>query len=196
VKSELFKDLSSTIALKDRSFVSVSSSVNDWTVEMKAKDGSFSSVSWILLYRASLSGFRAADFHQACDEMGKCVVVVKAENGRIAAAYNEDDFSSVYGFSPNLNGFIASVADDGGFGEIFHRNDREAGVFNHHLFGPWFGDLNSSDLYISDYCQLGEYSCSCLGGSYGIGPGLNQNALLGQEDFRVVDYEVFKILIE
>jgi hypothetical protein len=79
VNTQLFKDLSSTIAL----FVSVSSSVNDcWTIEMKAEDGSFASVSWILLYRAYLSGYQAADFHQACDEC----VVVKAENGRIAAA--------------------------------------------------------------------------------------------------------------
>jgi hypothetical protein len=110
-----FKDLSSTIAFKDRSFVGVSSSVNDWTDEMKDEDGSVSSVSWILLYRASLSGYEAADFHQACDGIGKCVVGVKAENGRIAAAYMEGSFSS------NLNGFIDSLADDGGSEEIFHQ---------------------------------------------------------------------------
>jgi hypothetical protein len=79
VNTQLFKDLSSTIALKDRGFVSVSSSVSDWTVQIKAEDGGVSYVSWVLLYRASLSGYRAADFHQACDEMGKCVVAVKAE---------------------------------------------------------------------------------------------------------------------
>jgi hypothetical protein len=95
VNKQLFKALSSTIALNDRGFVSVSSIVNHWTVEMKAKDGSVSSVSWILLYRASLSEYRAADFHHACDGMGKCVVFVKAENGRIAAAYNEHGFTSV-----------------------------------------------------------------------------------------------------
>jgi hypothetical protein len=71
VNSQLFADLSSTIALKDRGFVSVSSSVRDWAVEMKSEDGSVSFVSWILLYRASISGYRAADFHQACDGMGK-----------------------------------------------------------------------------------------------------------------------------
>jgi hypothetical protein len=48
VNNKLFADLSSTIALKDRGFVGVSSRVNDWTVEMKAEDGSVSSVSWIL----------------------------------------------------------------------------------------------------------------------------------------------------
>jgi hypothetical protein len=68
VNSQLFKDISSTISLKDRGFASVSSSVRDWTVEMKDNYGSVSSVSWILLYRASISGYRAADFHQALME--------------------------------------------------------------------------------------------------------------------------------
>jgi hypothetical protein len=163
VNSQLFKALSSTITLKDRGFVSVSSSLNAWTIEMKAEDGSVSSVSWILLYRASVSGYRAADFHRSCDGMRKCVVVVKADNGRIAAAYNEDCFTSVNASrSPNLNGFIASVADDGGCGEIFHRNDHALGVVNHLWNGPWF----ASDLCISENCHLGEYSSSSLGMSY------------------------------
>jgi hypothetical protein len=195
VNNKLFADLSSTIALKDRGFVSVSSSVNDWTVEMKAEDGSVSSISWILLYRASLSGYRAADFHQACDGMGKCVFVVKAENGRMTAAYNEDGLTSHDFSSPNLNGFLASVADDGRCEEIFYRNDQEVGVMNYPDAGPWFGAY-PYDLFISDNCNLGEYSFSRLGASYGRGPGLNQNALFGQERFRVVDYEVFKIVIE
>jgi hypothetical protein len=197
VNIELFKDLSSTIALKDRGFVSVSSSVHDWTVEIKAEDGSVSSVSWILLYRASLSDYRSADFHQACNGMGKCVVVVKAMNGRIAAAYNENGFASVadWSASPNLNGFIVSVDEDGGCGEIFHRNDLEWGIMNHPSDGPVFGNY-PPDLYISNNCHQNEYSRSRLGWSYGRGPGLNQHALFGQERFLVVDYEVFKIVIE
>jgi hypothetical protein len=195
VNIKLFEDLSFTIALKDRGFDGVSSSVIYWTVEMKAEDGSVSSVSWILLYRASLSEYRAADFHQACDGMGKCVVVVKAENGKIAAAYNQDGFTSVDNRSPNLNGFIATVADDGGCGEIFHRNDHEMGVYNHSDIGPVFGTLGS-DLYISNNCHQSERSWSRLGGTYGGKRGVNQYALFGQEYFRVVDYEVFKIVIE
>jgi hypothetical protein len=195
VNPQLFADLSSTIALKDRGFVCVSSSLNDWTVEMKAEDGSVSSVSWNLLYRASLSEYRAADFHQACDGMGKCVVIIKAENGRIAAAYNEDGFTSVYGSSPNLKGFIVSVAGDGGCGEIFHRNDHEVGIYNYNSYGPAFGNFGS-DLRVLNNCHLGERSWSRLGGSYGTVPDMNQYALFGQVNFRVVDYEVFKIVIE
>jgi hypothetical protein len=127
--------------------------------------------------------------------MGKCVVVVKAENGRIVAAYNEDGFTSRVSDSPNHNGFIVSVADDGGVGEIFHRNDHEVGIYNYASCGPDFGG-GASDLYISDNCHQNDYSMSRLGGSYGRGPGLNKHALFGQERFRVVDYEVFKIVIE
>jgi hypothetical protein len=179
---------------KDRGFVSVSSSVTDWTFELKAKDGSVSSVSWILLYRASLSGYRAADFHQACDGMGKCVVVVKAENGMIATAYNEDGFPSVSRSTPNLNGFIATVTENGGCGDIFHRNDRGSGIWNNPAYGPVYG--GRCDLCISNNCHQSESSWSRLGVSYGSGAGFNQNALFGQEDFRVVDYEVFKIVTE
>jgi hypothetical protein len=197
VNSQLLTDLSSTIVLKDRSFVSVSSSVADWAVEMYDEDGNFSSVSWILLYRASLSGYRDTDFHQSCDGMGKCVAVVKAKNGRVAAAYNDDGFTSLLGNSPNLKGFIASVNEDGGCGEVFHRSDQEVGIYNHRSYGPWLANLNyEDDLRISNECHQNEYSYSRLGGSYGIGPGLDQYALFGQERFRVVDYEVFKIVIE
>jgi hypothetical protein len=183
--------------LKDRGFVSVSSSLNDWTVEMKAEDGIVTSVSWILLYRATLSEYRAADFHQACDGIGKCVVVLKAENGRIAAAYNEDGFTSAYSRSPNLKGFIISVDEDGGSGEIFHRNDHALGVRNHPGTGPWFGSLYSGDLCISDNCHQNDYSRSKLGCFYGRGPdNIDRYALFGQERFLVVDYEVFKIVSE
>jgi hypothetical protein len=193
VNNQLFKDLSSTIVLNDRDFVSVSSSLTDSTIKMKAEDGSVSSVSWILRYRASRDGYKASDFHLTCDGMGKCVVVVKAENGRIAVAYNEDGFTSRESYSPNLNGFIATVTDDGGCGEIFHQNDQELGVVNHPDFGPWFG---LKDLVISNNCHLSKSSRSRLGGAYARGLGLNQFALFGQEWIRVVDYEVFKIVIE
>jgi hypothetical protein len=94
--------------------------------------------------------------------------------------------------SPNLNGFIVSLANNGGCGEIFHRNDHEVGVWNYPHAGPWFGN----DLYITSNCHRIELFYSTLGGSYGRGPGLNQYALFGQKWFRMADYEVFKILID
>lgn len=110
---------------------------------MKAHDDIVCSIAWILLYRASISGYQASGFHLACDGMGKCVDFVKAENGRIAASYNEDGFTSkVDTNSPNLKSFIASVDKNGGCGDTYHRNDIEedGGFFNFAVAGPCFND--------------------------------------------------------
>jgi hypothetical protein len=53
--NNLFKDLSSIIALKERGFASVSSRVSNWTVVMKAEDERVCSVSLIILFRIWLS---------------------------------------------------------------------------------------------------------------------------------------------
>jgi hypothetical protein len=197
VNPRLFADLSSTIALKDHGFISKTYSLYGWTVELKAGDSTFSSVSWILIYRASISGYDATDFHRACDGMGNCVVVVKAANGRIAAAYNEDGFTSVdYSRSLNLNGFIVTVDEQGGCREIFHRIGKKTGLWNNPVTGPVFGDAGL-DLCISNNCHQNEHSWSSLGTAYGRkGPGVDDTTLFGQRYFQVVDYEVFKIVIE
>jgi hypothetical protein len=114
-------------------------------VTLTSSNGSSLSVTWELVYRASLFGFGAREFHQACDGQGKNVVteVVRADNGRIAVAYNEDGFQNHYIDSPNRNEFIVSIYEDG--------NLRSSGsVF-------WI------DLKISNNCNRNEESSSRLG---------------------------------
>jgi hypothetical protein len=80
--------------------------------------------------------------------MGKCVFAVKAENGRITAAYNEDGFTSDDdSHTPNLNGFISCVK------EIFIRNDQEVGIFNDSERGPDSGSETEPVLQISNNCN-------------------------------------------
>jgi hypothetical protein len=188
--NKVFEDLSSILALNDSGFLSTSSSLSDWTVNLVDKDLKLCSVSWILLYRASASGYRAIDFHKACDGMGKCVVIVKAENGGVAAAYNEDGFTS-HSHSPNTNGFLVSI--DKGRAEVHRRNENEIGIVNHSGFGPVFGNY-PCDIAISNNCHQNEGSFSNLYTSYG--DGANEAKLFGQETFRVCDYEVYKIVVE
>jgi hypothetical protein len=144
-----------------------------------------------LVLKGELVGYSSfLAFHQACDDMGKCVVVVRAENRRIAAVYNEDGFSSNDVFTPNLNGFIVSIKEDGSCGARFNRNGREHGTWNRPGFGPDFW----GDISISNNCNKNEESFSILGWAHG--EGANRSALFGQESFRVSEYEVFKIGIE
>jgi hypothetical protein len=135
---KLFRDMSQIIVLKDSGFAATSSILSEWDVSLKGADEIICSVGWKLIYRGSLIGFGADKFHQACDGEGKCVVVVRAENGRIAAAYNEDGFSSANGDNgdtPNRNGFIVSIEADGNCGARFDRKGGSGGIWNYALNG-------------------------------------------------------------
>jgi hypothetical protein len=70
-------------AKSHRSSTVTHSSQTGWDVSLRASNGSTLSITWKLVYRASLFGFGADDFHRACDGEGTYVVVVKAESGRI-----------------------------------------------------------------------------------------------------------------
>jgi hypothetical protein len=189
--NKLFRDMSSSIVLKERDIIATTSSLSDWDVSLNSRDGSSCVVSWKLLFKSTLFGFDADDFHQACDGMGKFVVVVRAENGRIAAAYNGDGFFSDIIVSSNLNGFIVSIEGDGSVGALFNRNS-DVGIVNH----PYAGPIFNFGLSISSNCHENEISSSVLGIAYGERPEANETTLFGQEHFRMSDYEVFKIVIE
>jgi hypothetical protein len=197
---KLIPQLSSIIAFKDRGFSSVSSTLNDWDVSLKAKDEGVCSISWRLLYRASLFGFDAREFHQACGGVGKFVVVVQAENGRVAVGYNEYGFNSDNSVSQNLNGFIVSIEEDGSCGARFDRTTGGIGIINPRFYGilndPGQGPSFNRDLVVSNNCHENKRSFSILGDSYGSGDEVSESALFGEKFFRVCDYEVFKIVIE
>jgi hypothetical protein len=188
--SKLFSDISAIIALKESRFVTSSSSLSDWEVSLKGVDDSVCNVRWKLLFRGSLFGFGEREFRQACDGAGKCVFVVRAENGRIAAAYNEDGFSSGRDSdTPNRNGFIMSIKEDGSCGARFDRNGGRFGILHDASYGPGF----NHDLFISSNCHENDESGSILGCAYGEEPGANETTLFGQQHFRVSDYELFQI---
>jgi hypothetical protein len=106
-----------------------------------------------------------------------CVVVLRAENGRFAAAYNDDGFSSFGEATTNRNGFILSIKEDGSCGAQFDRNESRYGTFSNPNSGP---DLYN-DLFIFSNCHENELSRSLLGRSYGSSEvGADKSALFGQ----------------
>jgi hypothetical protein len=183
VESERSHNLNSTFVY--------SSNDNVTTVEFeKGPDVKLS-----LLYRASECGFRSSEFHRMCDRKGTTITLVKAENGRMAAAYSGVDWGLWE--IPNPRGFIASIVDDlGAFGGYslhkYAANDR-AYVCPHPNWGPWFGD----SLHIDDRCHENERSCSYLDPFFGYGSeGVDPLSLFGSRDFRVLEYEVYQVEIK
>jgi hypothetical protein len=115
--------------------------------------------------------------------------VVKAENGRMAAAYSGINWGQ-NGRKPNPQGFLASIVDDpdaiGGHSFQKYAANDHGYVRSYSLTGPYFG----GGMYISNRCDKNEYSHSVLGPLYGYGQdGVDPSSLFGVEDFRVLEYE-------
>jgi hypothetical protein len=86
-------------------------------------------------------------------------------------------------------GVIVSINKDESCGERFDRSARDEGVWNHPDYGPAF----HRDLYLSSNFHENLDSRSRLGNSYG-SVGVDEAAFFRQVMFRVLDYEVFKIV--
>jgi hypothetical protein len=148
-----------------------------------------------LLYRTSERGFLAIEFRRHCHGKGSTITLVRAENGRMAAAYNGGSWG--VSRSRNPRGFLASIVEDPGaiggyFLDKYAANDH-ASVHPFGIGGPWFGH----GLCISNKCNENEISYSYLGPRYGYGEeGVDPTILFGEENFRVLEYEVFQVEIQ
>jgi hypothetical protein len=146
-----------------------------------------------LLYRASEHDFRASEFHRLCDRKGPTITLVRAVNGRMAAAYNGESWGQ-FGDLPNPRGFLASI--DEGYTLQNHLANNRARVFTYPDLGPFFGN----GLSIADICHENERSFSLLVPQWGYGKvgkeEVEPSFLFGVEDFKVLEYEVFHVELD
>jgi hypothetical protein len=190
-----------------------SSNENETTVEfeprgLKVKTKGFEEievkevkeVKLTLLYRASENGFLASEFHRLCDEKGPTITLVKATNGRMAAAYSSVSWGQT---GRNPRGLIASIAEvreeAGGYSLHKYAADDEAYVMSCPLNGPSF----AFSLHIIDRCNEDNErnSCSILGPDQGYGywqEGVDPAWIppFCEIFFRVLEYEVFQVEIQ
>jgi hypothetical protein len=145
-----------------------------------------------LIFRASEHGFRASEFHRICDGKEPTITLVKAENGRMEAAYSDSSWEyNEFEWVMNPRGFVASIAENPaallGYSLQKYALNRGAHVVNSFLnWGPYFG----YDFYISNRCHENEYSFSILGYGYG---QERVDLLVCEGNFRVLEYEVFQV---
>lgn len=147
--------------------------------------------SWNMIFRASLHGFTAANFHAICDNRGATLVLVRSTGGFVFGGYA----------SIPWNSSGTSAVAPGSF--LFHLNNPSgdppsmyplqaptngSAMNNIASYGPSFG--SRYDLYIADACQTNANYCN-LGGSYTNTFGRGQAAFTGAYNFQVSDYEVF-----
>jgi hypothetical protein len=172
-----------------------SSNENETMVEFE--EGPVKEVKLTLLYRASEHGFLASEFHSLCDGKGPTITLVKAVNGRLAAAYSSVSWGRPWGRASNPQGFLASIVNDpgaiGGYSLQKYAANDHAFVQSHPDWGPDFG----TSLPIADRCNDNERSYSYLGPRHGYGSeGVERFSLFGVRNFGVLEYEVFRVEIE
>jgi hypothetical protein len=139
------------------------------------------------LYRGSENGFSAAAFHRLCDNQGPTVVLIKANNGRVAAGYSCVSWKSGYTSDANPRGFLCSIDENNLTLQMFKGVPATCMVWLSANYGPIF----TNGLCIFDKCDKNLSSHSTLGGGFE-GNG-DQFALFGLKSLAVVEYEVFGI---
>ena len=150
-------------------------------------------LNWRLIYKASIDGFAASDFHSKCDGHEGTLTIIKTTNSFIFGGYTEAAWSNSGGYKNDDKAFIFSLVNREGPLKIPCSKNRCA-IYCHISCGPSFGD--GCDIFTENYSNNFPNSYTNLGDSYKH-PIYEYNSietkcfLAGSVDFRNSDIEVY-----
>jgi hypothetical protein len=157
-----------------------------------------SNTKWKLLYRASVDGFRAADFHRKCDNNANTLTIIKTTENYVFGGYTKATWNQHgYGtYQSDSTAFIFSFINRENTPlkmEIKSGNYNNA-IYSESSYGPTFG---GHDFIISNSSNNNRNSYSNLGHSYKFdkytyGSNGAQQFLAGSYNFQVSEIEVFQ----
>eukprot|EP01083_Nonionella_stella_P162464 533405_1 len=150
-----------------------------------------------LLYRASDHDFSASSFHNFCDNKGKTLVIIQAENGYIFGGYTHASWKiPKYKRQQRTDGFIFLLRSYGNDGEDQLRkwhldtinNEIESELQEKDDCGPCFAD----SITILDECNATDMNEAYVGALFEDAPK-EKETLSGTVNFRVLEYEVYQV---
>jgi hypothetical protein len=131
---------------------------SDSSATFATMDSSYS-IKWNRLYRASEHEFSASDFHRLCDNKGPTVVLVKAENGRMAAGYSSVSWKTRNTAEANPYGFLCAIDSNDFSLKLYKGAPGECIILQRRTYGPYFYEGFS----ISHSCNKDLSSHSAIG---------------------------------
>ena len=140
-----------------------------------------------LLYRKSRDGNIYEEFHNLCDNKGKTLTLIKAENFIIGAFTPIDWDISYNGWKKDDESFIFSLTNN----KIYRKKEKStSSLFSGKNEGPWFGGIGTRDKDMSK----GDFQFSRKGYEfYG-----NINDIIPNDGesrfFDIDEIEVFKLI--
>ena len=140
-----------------------------------------------LLYKATIDGDKAQNFHNKVDGKGPLIILVKTSNDIILGGYTSKAWSSSNEYMNDSEAFLFSLTCEKKYKII----KPEYACLHLENDGPCFG--NNGELKIVDNC-LSEDSLVC---NYSESYFINKKNLIEEKDnyfFKVKDYEVYQII--
>jgi hypothetical protein len=159
---------------------------------------------WELIYRASLHGFRASDFHANCDGVSKTLTIIRSSNSNIFGGYTGAQWDSSEQPKSDPEAFIFSLENTVNTPLLISVTNQNRAIYCDPNLGPTFGYEDyryyseikregysfNSDLSISDQSNLKPDSFSSLESSFKY--DLNRKVLVNNHYFQVDEIEVYK----
>ena len=141
----------------------------------------------ILLYKASKDGDSSSAFHQKCDGKSFTITIVKTTTNKRFGGFTVFSWNSNGTYYSDRYAFIFSLDNK----ENYYINDCSGknAIYCHSSYGPTFG--SGHDFYISNGCKSNSDSYDNTESTYF--SKNKKNALAGEYNFTVNDYEVFQL---
>jgi hypothetical protein len=107
-----------------------------------------------LLYRGSRDGFRGLDFHKACDNHSRTIVLIRSENGFIFWGYSPQAWHSGSTWSPDstLTCFLFTIQNPHGTKPMIFpikEDQQQYSIYGNADRGPHFGGI-----YVCRECNV------------------------------------------
>ena len=144
-----------------------------------------------LLYRKSRDSDRSSIFHVKCDRISGTLVIIKTETGLKFGGYTNATWEGNDIYKSDKSAFIYSLNNNKTYDIMPNCNAIYCSPFN----GPCFCGKNVATLLVYDNCNIYGGVCSNAGNSNYTGYNSDYEINNGQSDFRIADYEVFKVTL-
>lgn len=94
---------------------------------------------WKLLYRASVHGFLADDFHGKCDESTRTLTLIRTTQSYVFGGYTEAPWSQKGGYVNDPNAFIFSLVNKENKPIFIPCSQPPNAIYCNSIYGPTFG---------------------------------------------------------
>ena len=146
-------------------------------------------INFKLLYRKSIDGKSANDFHKKCDGKSNTLILIKTKSGRRFGGFTEAEWDNYSKFKNYKKGFVFSIDNN----EIYHNSKGDYNIYCYNNIGPSFRG-GPHDFTISNYANMTDQSFEYIYDKYI--KNERKYVLEGNKNFYVKDYEVYQIELE